>query len=64
MIRKLSLLVVALALLANALATVGGLYILIEVFGPISGAHFNPAVSAAMVRMSATARTGGTTIFL
>jgi len=37
-----------LELLANALATVGGLYILIEVFGPISGAHFNPAVSAAM----------------
>jgi glycerol uptake facilitator-like aquaporin len=40
---------VAVALLANTLATVGGLYILIEVFGPISGAHFNPAVSAAMV---------------
>jgi glycerol uptake facilitator-like aquaporin len=39
---------VAIALLANTLATVGGLYILIEVFGPISGAHFNPAVSAAM----------------
>lgn len=39
---------VAIALLANALATVGGLYILIEVFGPISGAHFNPAVSAVM----------------
>ncbi|KQW02924.1 MIP/aquaporin family protein [Rhizobacter sp. Root1221] len=39
---------VALALLANTLATVGGLYILIEVFGPISGAHFNPAVSAVM----------------
>jgi len=38
----------ALALLANALATVGGLYILIEVFGPISGAHFNPAVSLVM----------------
>ncbi len=36
---------VAVALLANTLATVGGLYILIEVFGPISGAHFNPAVS-------------------
>jgi glycerol uptake facilitator-like aquaporin len=33
------------ALLANALATVGGLYVLIEVFAPISGAHFNPAVS-------------------
>ncbi|MGC2965711.1 aquaporin [Paraburkholderia aspalathi] len=39
---------VALALLANTLATVGGLYVLIEVFGPLSGAHFNPAVSAVM----------------
>lgn len=39
---------VAVALLANTLATVGGLYILIEVFGPVSGAHFNPAVSLAM----------------
>jgi glycerol uptake facilitator-like aquaporin len=38
----------AVALLANTLATVWGLYILIEVFGPISGAHFNPAVSAVM----------------
>jgi len=38
----------ALALLANTAATVGGLYILIEVFGPISGARFNPAVSAVM----------------
>ena len=38
----------AIALLANTLATVGGLYILIEVFGPISGAHFNPAVSLVM----------------
>jgi glycerol uptake facilitator-like aquaporin len=36
------------ALLANTLATVGGLYVLIEVFGPISGAHMNPAVSAVM----------------
>jgi glycerol uptake facilitator-like aquaporin len=36
------------ALLANTLATVGGLYILIEVFAPVSGAHFNPAVSAVM----------------
>ena len=40
----------ALALLANTLATVGGLYILIEVFGPVSGAHFNPAVSAVMAQ--------------
>ena len=39
---------VAIALLANTLATVGGLYVLIEVFGPISGAHFNPAVTAVM----------------
>ena len=39
---------VAVALLANTLATVGGLYILIEVFAPFSGAHFNPAVSAVM----------------
>jgi glycerol uptake facilitator-like aquaporin len=38
----------AIALLANTLATVGGLYVLIEVFGPISGAHFNPAVSMVM----------------
>ena len=38
----------AIALLANTAATVGGLYVLIEVFAPISGAHFNPAVSIAM----------------
>jgi glycerol uptake facilitator-like aquaporin len=38
----------AMALLANTLATVGGLYILIEVFAPVSGAHFNPAVSLVM----------------
>ncbi len=38
----------AIALLANSLATVGGLYVLIEVFGPASGAHFNPAVSLVM----------------
>jgi glycerol uptake facilitator-like aquaporin len=35
----------AIALLANTLATVGGLYVLIELLGPVSGAHFNPAVS-------------------
>ena len=39
---------VAIALLANTLATVGGLYVLIEMFGPLSGAHFNPAVSMVM----------------
>ncbi len=35
----------AIALLANAIATGAGLFILITIFGPISGAHFNPAVS-------------------
>jgi glycerol uptake facilitator-like aquaporin len=38
----------AIALLANTAATVGALYVLIEVFGPVSGAHFNPVVSAAL----------------
>jgi glycerol uptake facilitator-like aquaporin len=33
------------ALLANTLATGAGLVVLIQMFGPISGAHFNPAVS-------------------
>ena len=35
----------AIALLANSLATGAGLFVLIEIFGPISDAHFNPAVS-------------------
>ena len=36
---------VAVALLANTLATVFALYVLIGTMGPISGAHFNPVVS-------------------
>ena len=36
----------AIALLANTLATGAILVVLITMFGPISGAHFNPAVSA------------------
>ncbi|TKR33877.1 aquaporin family protein [Luteimonas gilva] len=36
------------ALLANTLATIGALYVLIEIFAPVSGAHMNPAVSAVM----------------
>jgi glycerol uptake facilitator-like aquaporin len=33
------------ALLANTLATVFALYVLIETLGPVSGAHFNPVVT-------------------
>ncbi len=39
---------VAVALLANTLATVFALYVLIETLGPVSGAHFNPVVSMVM----------------
>lgn len=37
----------ALALLANTIATGAILYVLIAMLGPISGAHFNPAVTLA-----------------
>lgn len=36
---------VAIALLGNTVATGAGLIVLIHMFGPISGAHFNPAVT-------------------
>lgn len=36
---------VGLELLENAAATAAGLYVIILMFGPISGAHFNPVVS-------------------
>ncbi|MGQ0698590.1 MAG: MIP/aquaporin family protein [Panacagrimonas sp.] len=39
---------VAIALLANSIATGGGLVALIVTFGPISGAQFNPAVTLAL----------------
>lgn len=35
----------AVALLANAVATGAALFALIRTFGPVSGAHFNPAVT-------------------
>ena len=38
---------VAIALLANTIATAAALVALILTFGPISGAHFNPAVTVA-----------------
>jgi glycerol uptake facilitator-like aquaporin len=39
---------VAIALLANSIATGGALVALIAAFGPISGAHFNPAVTMSL----------------
>lgn len=39
---------VAVALLGNTLATGAILFVLIAMFGPVSGAHFNPAVSLVM----------------
>jgi glycerol uptake facilitator-like aquaporin len=48
---------VALALLANALATGTGLMVLILTFAPISGAHFNPAVT--LTDRSLRGRTAG-----
>ncbi len=46
----------AVALLANTLATVFALYVLIETLGPISGAHFNPVVSMVMAYRKDLAR--------
>src|SRR4029079_12595847 len=40
---------VALALLGNTLPTGAILVVLILIFGPVSGAHFNPAVTLAFV---------------
>lgn len=40
---------VALALLGNTIATGAILYVLITVFGPVSGAHFNPVVTLAFL---------------
>jgi glycerol uptake facilitator-like aquaporin len=37
------------ALLANTLATVFALYVLIELLGPVSGAHFNPLVTLVLL---------------
>ncbi len=47
---------IAVALLANTLATVFALYALIETLGPISGAHFNPVVSMVMAYRKHLAR--------
>lgn len=49
---------VGLQLLQNSTATVFGLAVLILVFGPVSGAHFNPVVSAADWLLGRRAGTG------
>lgn len=49
---------VAVALLGNTLATGAGLVVLITMFGPLSGAHFNPAVT--LVFAARRALSGGT----
>ena len=44
------------ALLANAIATGGALFALITMFGPLSGAHFNPVVTLALTVDGQSAR--------
>lgn len=46
----------AIALLANTLATVAGLYVLIELLAPVSGAHLNPVVSVVQALRGALPR--------
>ena len=46
----------AVALLCNTLATGAILVVLISIFGPLSGAHFNPAVSVAFALRGALPR--------
>jgi glycerol uptake facilitator-like aquaporin len=49
----------AIALLGNTIATGAGLVVLIHMFGPVSGAHFNPAVTlAVLLRREIAWRTG------
>ena len=54
---------VALALLGNTLATGAMLAVLITIFGPLSGAHFNPAVTLAFAMRNEISR-GEASIFI
>ena len=49
----------ALRLLCNTLATGAVLFVVIVVFAPVSGAHFNPAVTLVSVLQRATAPSSG-----
>lgn len=50
----------AIALLANSIATGAGLVVLIQMLGPVSGAHFNPAVTlVVLLRRGIAARMAG-----
>lgn len=53
----------AVALLANTMATVFALFVLIEVFGPISGAHFNPVVTV-IFRRAASIGVVGVSLYI
>jgi glycerol uptake facilitator-like aquaporin len=56
---------IALALLGNTIATGAILVVIILIFGPISGAHFNPAVTLAfLLRRDIDKRTAGYYVIL
>jgi glycerol uptake facilitator-like aquaporin len=55
---------VALALLANSLATGCGLFVLILMFAPVSGAHFNPVVSLVAIAQRELGRIDGALFIL
>ena len=49
----------AIALIGNTIATGAILYVLITIFAPISGAHFNPAVTLVMLALRELSFIGG-----
>jgi glycerol uptake facilitator-like aquaporin len=53
----------AIALLGNTMATGAGLVVLIHMFGPVSGAHFNPAVTL-MALMRRETRAGVALLYI
>ena len=56
---------IAIALLGNTIATGAILYVLITILGPVSGAHFNPAVTLVFfLRNEISARDGALYVLL